>query len=102
MTFRLFVVLCSCLLCDRLHAQDSVSYPIAADRQLWHRLVDEEQKKIGEVAARLRRALDSSGAATIRSSLIDGVDQLQKKIELDTSINTNNKKRVLRNLQTML
>ncbi|MHA4810331.1 hypothetical protein ACX0G9_19615 [Flavitalea flava] len=86
-----------------------VAYPykVAQDRMLWHDNVDKEQKKLlvlggGKHDSLIRLAKDENVNLQITDALIRQVDDLQRGIEFDSTLNTNNKKKYLRGLEFLL
>ena len=78
-------------------AQNNVyPYKVAHDLALWHDNVDKEQQKLiiagGRNDTLLRLAKDETVNFQITDALLRRVDDLQEHIELDSTLNTNNKK----------
>lgn len=85
------------------------SYPfkVAQDRMLWHDYVDREQQRLiqlggGKNDSLIRLTKDEAVNLQVTDALIRKVDELQEQIELDSTLNTNNKKRYLRGLSDVL
>lgn len=85
------------------------SYPfkVAQDRMLWHDNIDKEQQRLiqlggGKTDSMIRLSKDEAVNLQVTDALIRKVDQLQEQIELDSTLNTNNKKRYLRGLSDVL
>lgn len=86
------------------YAQNSTSpsYNIALGRKLWHEKVDSEQKKLQRLGGESNQ-LSFSGDETIdlqvEYALIKRVDELQKKMELDSVMADNEKVKYIRGLE---
>jgi hypothetical protein len=84
------------------------AYPfkVQQDRMLFHDEVDNEQKRLlaldGKADDQITLSKDESVNQQIRDALIKRVDKLQEQIELDSTLNTNIKKRYLRGLGAMI
>ncbi|HEY4335972.1 MAG TPA: hypothetical protein VGM89_08745, partial [Puia sp.] len=85
------------------------SYPftVAQDRMLWHDYVDKEQQRLIQLGGNkndslIRLSKDEAINLQVTDALIRKVDELQQEIELDSTLNTNNKKRYLRGLSDVL
>ena len=85
----------------RAIAQTSYPYKVAQDRMLFHDDIDKEQKLVLSIEAK-DSSKDNNIKLGINEALIRRVDILQRHIEEDTSLNSNNKKRYLRGLEFML
>jgi hypothetical protein len=81
-------------------------YPVARDRMLFHDDVDREQKRLlltdGGMGDTIRLSRDEDLNIRVTQALIAQVDKIQKQIELDTTLNTNFKKRYLIGLKYLL
>jgi len=82
-------------------------YKVAQDRMLWHDNVDKEQQRLiiaggGKRDSLIRLAKDETVNLQVTDALIRQVDDLQQKIEFDSTLNTNNKKKYLRGLEFLL
>ena len=90
------------------HAQpNSYPYKVAQDRMLWHDYVDKEQLRLIHLGGNKNDSLitltrDEAINLQVTDALIRRVDELQEQIELDSTLNTNNKKRYLRGLADVL
>ncbi len=74
---------------------------------LWHDNVDKEQQRLiiaggGKRDSLIRLARDETVNLQVTDALIRQVDDLQQKIEFDSTLNTNNKKKYLRGLEFLL
>ena len=86
---------------------NSYPYKVAQDRMIWHDKVDDGQKRLlllsgGTRDSMMRFAKDENINLQITDALIRQVDELQENIELDTILNSNNKKKYLRGLAFLL
>ncbi|HLZ87533.1 MAG TPA: hypothetical protein VKQ52_09845 [Puia sp.] len=108
-SFSALLLTCALLLAgSALRAQpNSYPYKVAQDRMLWHDYVDKEQQRLillggnrNDSVVRLTR--DEAVNLQVTDALIRQVDELQQQIELDSTLNTNNKKRYLRGLSDVL
>jgi len=82
-------------------------YKVAQDRMLWHDNVDKEQQKLitaggGSRDSLIRLAKDETVNLQVTDALIRQVDELQQRIEFDSTLNTNSKKKYLRGLEFLL
>lgn len=82
-------------------AQTSYPYKVAQDRMLFHDDIDKEQKLALALVSKYTLK-DEHIKPAINDALTRRVDILQRQIEEDTSLNSNNKKRYLRGLEFML
>ncbi len=85
------------------------SYPFkpAQDRMIFHDKVDQAQQRLivmggGKSDSVLRLTGDDAINLQITDALCRQVDELQEQIELDSTLNTNGKKRYLRGLEALL
>ena len=82
------------------------SYKVSQDRLLFHDDVDREQKRLLAIGGRpgdiIQVSRDSDINLAVTDALIRRVDALQQNIEVDSSLNTNLKKRYLRGLDFLL
>jgi hypothetical protein len=85
------------------------SYPFKAaqDRMIFHDKVDQAQQRLilmgnGKSDSVIRLTTDDAINLQITDALCRQVDDLQEQIELDSTLNTNAKKRYLRGLEAML
>jgi hypothetical protein len=86
---------------------NSYPYKVAQDRMIWHDRVDREQQRLillgnGKTDSVIRLTKDDAVNLQITDALCRQVDDLQQQIELDSTLNTNEKKRYLRGLEAML
>jgi hypothetical protein len=94
--------------CLRAKAQsNSYPYKVARDRMIWHDKVDQEQQSLlilggGGRDSMIRLAKDENVNLQITDALIRQVDELQESLELDSTLNSNNKKKYLRGLAFLL
>src|ERR1700754_3063010 len=102
------VPVCLCSVPFRAAAQPN-SYPfkIAQDRMLFHDKVDKAQQQLvilggGKYDSLIRLSKDETVNLQITDAFGRRVDELQQKIEFDSTLNTNNKKRYLRGLADLL
>ncbi|MGB8193029.1 MAG: hypothetical protein WCF67_13960 [Chitinophagaceae bacterium] len=85
-------------------AQAPYTYPfaVARDRMLWHDNVDKEQRKLQKSDGTVQITRDESINLQIEDALIRKLDQFQEKIELDSALTNNDKKKYLKALELML
>lgn len=81
-----------------IQAQTSYPFKVATDRMLWHDKVDDQQKKIS--SAQFPR--DESVKLMVTDALSRRVDMLQRDIELDSTMNRNQKIRYLLGLENLV
>src|ERR1700694_2549853 len=81
-------------------------YKVAQDRMLWHDNVDKQQKHLLELHGKddslIRLGKDENVNLQVSDALIRRVDELQQRIEFDSTLNTNNKKKYLRGLEFLI
>ncbi|HLK31110.1 MAG TPA: hypothetical protein VKT28_21200 [Puia sp.] len=83
-------------------AQNPYPYKVAQDRMLFHDDINKEQKRFLNLEEKSIGLKDENVKLSMNDALIRKVDELQQKIEEDTVLNTNNKKRYLRGLEFMI
>ena len=81
-----------------IQAQNSYPFKVATDRMLWHDKVDDQQKKISSE----KFPRDESVKLMVTDALSRRVDQLQQDIELDSTMNRNQKIRYLLGLENLV
>jgi hypothetical protein len=99
---RLFVFLILLLPSLLLRAQTSYSFKIATDRMLFHDQVDKEQKHFFGKDGSFNLSDDESVNLQLADVLIRQVDELQEKIESDSTISGQVKVKSLKSLETLL
>jgi len=82
-------------------------YKVAQDRMIWHDKVDQAQERLiimgnGRSDSIIRLTADDAINLQVTDALCRRVDEIQQKIEFDSTLNTNEKKRYLRGLEAML
>lgn len=77
-------------------------YAVARDRMLWHDNVDKEQRKLLGSNGTVQLTRDESINLQIEDALIRRLDQFQEKMELDSVMTGNDKKKYLKALELML
>ncbi len=97
----------SLLLCRPLNAQTAnPPFKIQQERKLWHDNIDREQKRLlaldGKPDEIIQATRDDNVNLQIADVMIRQVDQLQEKIETDSSLSGQMKIKNLRSLETML
>jgi hypothetical protein len=101
--FLLVLVLTPLLSVAQTMAQPPVyPFPVARDRMLWHDNVDKEQRKLVKSDGTVRIARDESVNLQIEDALIRRLDDFQEKLELDSTMSNNDKKKYLKALELML
>ena len=78
------------------------AFPVARDRMLWHDNVDKEQRKLINSSGTVALTRDESVNLQIEDALIRRLDQFQEKLELDSTVTNNDKKKYLKALELML
>src|SRR5258708_22161460 len=86
---------------------NSYPYKVSQDRMLWHDKVDKQQNQLlalggGSKDSLIRLSKDENVNLQITDALIRRVDEIQQQIEFDSILNTNNKKRYLGSLESLL
>src|SRR5215213_10245349 len=73
-------------------------YPfvVARDRMLWHDNVDKEQRKLIKSDGTVQLSKDESINLQIEDALIRRLDEFQEKLELDSTMTNNDKKKYLK------
>jgi hypothetical protein len=101
---KLIAVVLSLVLLQNANAQNN--YAVDKRRVLFHDNIDKLQKKVysldGKADSTIMIARDETVNLQIEYALIDQVDGLQKKIELDSTLSHNAKLKYLRGLEVML
>lgn len=77
-------------------------FAVARDRMLWHDNVDKEQRKLINSSGTVQLTRDESVNLQIEDALIRRLDQFQEKLELDSTVSNNDKKKYLKALELML
>lgn len=77
-------------------------FAVARDRMLWHDNVDKEQRKLLNGNGTVQLTRDESINLQIEDALIRRLDQFQEKLELDSVMSNNDKKKYLKALELML
>ncbi|MBS1973373.1 MAG: hypothetical protein JST13_03395, partial [Bacteroidetes bacterium] len=83
-------------------AQTSYPFKVARDRMLFHDDVDKEQARFLKMASKSILIKDENVRLEMNNALIRKIDELQERIEEDTILNSNNKKRYLRGLEFLV
>ena len=78
------------------------TFKVAMERRLWHDNIDKQQKKLLSADGQVHISSDQSVNLQIANAMIDKVDQLQQQIELDSTLNNQDKIKYLRNLDYVL
>lgn len=96
------IVILLILFCGDLlgQGQGAASYQIARERSLWHDNIDKAQLKLQLEFDRIR--IDTSTKLQAIDAITRQVDEIQMGIELDSTLNSNDKGRYLRTLEYML
>lgn len=101
---KLFAAVLGLVLMQGVSAQ--YGYPVDKGRMLFHDAIDKEQKKVYDLDGRKDTIIYISKDETINLqieyALITKVDEMQKNIELDSTLSHNNKIKYLRGLETMV
>jgi hypothetical protein len=87
---------------NRVLAQTSYPFKVAQDRMFFHDEIDREQKRYQKLESIVLVSLDSVMKIKVHDAIILKIDDLQQRIEGDSSMNTNVKKRYLRGLQALV
>jgi len=84
-------------------AQPPYAYPftVARDRMLWHDNVDKEQRRLITNGI-VQLTKDESVNLQIEDALVRKLDQLQEKLENDSTLTNNDKKKYLKAMELML
>jgi hypothetical protein len=98
---RLLILIIS-LLPGALLAQTAYNFKIATDRMLFHDLVDKEQRGLLNERDSIKVSTDDAVNLQVGDVFIRQVDELQQKIEADTSLTGQVKVKSLKSLETML
>ena len=96
------IVILLILFCGDLfgQGQGAATYQIARERSLWHDNIDKAQLKLQLEFDRIR--IDTSTKLQAMDAITRQVDEIQMGIELDSTLNSNDKGRYLRTLEYML
>ncbi|MEO5997935.1 MAG: hypothetical protein ABIN89_14410 [Chitinophagaceae bacterium] len=102
------LIVCLSFLNVKIFAQSSVStsFKIEKNRLLWHDKIDREQARLlkldGKDDSLITISRDSTINLQIEYALIKGVDDLQEKIETDSTLSNNNKIKYLLGLESLV
>lgn len=85
-------------------AQPPYAYPfaVARDRMLWHDNVDKEQRKLVNAGGAVQLTKDESINLQIEDAFVRKLDHFQEKLENDSTLTPNDKKKYLKALELML
>jgi Ca2+-binding EF-hand superfamily protein len=72
------------------------------ERELWHGNIDKQQKKAVQLNNQGKIAADTTVSLQIMDALVRGVDELQRQIEMDSTLNSNGKTKYLRSIDFLL
>lgn len=102
--FLLLLVLTPLVTVAQTKAQPPYAYPfaVARDRMLWHDNVDKEQRRLVTATGAVQLAKDESINLQIEDAFIRKLDQFQEKLENDSTLSNNDKKKYLKALELML
>jgi hypothetical protein len=102
--FLLAFLLIPLITAAQTKAQPPYAYPftVARDRMLWHDNVDKEQRKLISSSGTVQLTKDESINLQIEDALIRKLDRLQEKLEGDSTLTNNDKKKYLKALELML
>ena len=96
------LIFISILLPGTLLAQTAYNFKIATDRMLFHDLVDKQQKAMLNEKDSLKLSPDDAVNLQVADVFIRQVDELQEKIESDTTLTGQVKVKSLKSLETLL
>jgi hypothetical protein len=85
-----------------LFAQKAYTFKIPTDRMLFHDLVDKQQRLLLNENDSLQLSGDESINLQVADVLIRQVDEMQQKIEMDSSLNGQMKVKALKSIETLL
>lgn len=91
-----------CLVPAWLTAQTAYPFRIATDRMLFHDQVDKQQKQLLDKDGTFRLSNDETVNLELSDVLIRQVDDLQQKIESDSTVSSQVKIKSLKSLETLL
>jgi hypothetical protein len=97
-----FIFFILIIFCQSAFTQTSYPFKVAQDRMLFHDDIDREQNRLLKLEQNTIALRRENVKQEINNALIRKVDDLQQRIEEDTSLNTNTKKRYLRGLEFMV
>lgn len=87
---------------------NSYPYRVAQDRMLFHDKVDQAQQQLyqlgpeGKKDSLIRLSKDEAVNSAVTDAFSRRIDQLQRQVEFDSTLNTNSKKRYLRGMADLL
>ncbi|MEO8583069.1 MAG: hypothetical protein ABI415_04680 [Flavitalea sp.] len=91
------------LLCAAVaRAQTAYTFKIATDRMLFHDQVDKQQKQLLDKEGEIKLSDDESVNLQVGDAVIRQVDDLQEKIELDSTLTGQVKVKSLKSIETLL
>lgn len=96
LTLLLFILPCA------LFSQTAYNFRIATDRMLFHDLVDKQQKMLLNEDDSLKLSTDETINLQVSDVLIRQIDEMQRKIEMDTTISGQVKVKSLKSIETLL
>ncbi|HUQ64669.1 MAG TPA: hypothetical protein VM101_00840 [Flavitalea sp.] len=96
------LILISLLIPGTILAQTAYNFKIATDRMLFHDLVDKQQKAMLNERDSLKLSPDDAVNLQVGDVFIRQVDELQEKIESDTTLTGQVKVKSLKSLETLL
>ena len=98
---RLLTILLLVLPCAVM-SQTSYPFKIATVRMLFHDMIDNQQKLLLDKNDSLKLSNDETINLQVADVLLRQVDELQEKIELDSTLTSQEKVKSLKGIETML
>src|SRR5690606_13377025 len=98
---RLLTILLLMLPCAVM-SQTSYPFKIATVRMLFHDMIDNQQKLLLDKNDSLKLSNDETINLQVADVLLRQVDELQEKIELDSTLTSQEKVKSLKGIETML
>lgn len=98
------VIIILILFCTAGYGQGQVasSFKIARERAIWHDNIDKAQLRLEKQFIQARNSVDTSTKLQIQDAMVRQVDEIQQGIELDSTLNGNDKIKYLRTIEYML
>ncbi|MGN6417269.1 MAG: hypothetical protein ACTHMC_07250 [Pseudobacter sp.] len=92
------------LFCMAGYSQGQVasSFKIARERAIWHDNIDKAQQKLEKQFIHAANGVDTTTKLQIQDAMIRQLDEIQQGIELDSTLNGNDKIKYLRTIEYMV
>lgn len=85
-----------------LFSQTAYKFKVATTRMLFHDMVDKQQAQLFDKKDSIKLSPDESINLQVADVLVRQVDEMQEKVELDTTLASQDKVKILKRIETML